>query len=87
MTQQLLLDPTSHVTASVAGWSFVPPPTLTALADWIEVWANSKRKKNAVPVKITRPWLAGQAPTSSVPRPPSQESLARRSRLDEHLGI
>lgn len=87
LTLGLLRDPTSHTAASVAGFAFVPPPAMTALADWIEVYANSKRGKNTVPIRITRPWLAGGGPTSSVPAPPSAESLERRSRLAERLGL
>lgn len=58
---------------------------MTTFADWVEVYANSKRGKNTIPVKVDRPWLKGARVTA--PKPPTTESQARRQVLAERLGL
>ena len=63
----------------------MPSPVTVALADWTEVYANSKRGRHGVPIRIDRPWMKAPKPTPGGPVSP--ESRARRKVLAERLGL
>lgn len=83
LTQQILRDPDSHTAASLAGWSAVPGAARVSAADLIEVYVGSKRKKNATPFRLDRPWTRGERQRTAGRI--TEEDRAQRARLDSLL--
>lgn len=86
LIRPLLVDPYSHVVASLRG-HVRPAYPVEDMAVWqVEAYLASKRQRNQVaPARLDRPWEKPR----EVPRPGrlSAESRARREKLRERLGI
>ncbi len=82
LTVELLHDPDSHISASLAGWSFVPGAAQRVGTDLFEAYINAKRGKNTTPYHAQRPWT--KATPKSAGRV-SAEDREQRTRLDRLL--
>lgn len=82
LTSEILRDPDSHLSASLAGWAFVPGPMTRVGVDLFEAYVNANRGGRSVPFRAERPW------TKIAPRTPgrvSTEDRDQRARLDQLL--
>lgn len=59
LAQELLMDMSSHVYASVAGWRYAPPDVERMGLELFEAWMNTQRRKGSVPIVLKRPWKDG----------------------------
>lgn len=82
LTRELLRDPDSHVTASLAGWAYVPGPVERVNTSLFEAWVNSQRGHNKTPWRAPRPW---EKAAPSLPKRPAKADAERRARLDALL--
>lgn len=82
LTSELLRDPDSHVTASLAGWAYVPGPVERVNTALFEAWVNSQRKKNSTPWRAPRPW---EKAAPSLPGRAATVDAEARARLDAIL--
>lgn len=88
LVRELLLDPTTHTFAAVAGWSHVPDPQERAAVWLFEAYVNTKRSRGQIPIKVDRPWLKRRRGLDVPPSPERRkESLERRARLMARLGM
>ena len=88
LTSRLLLDPDSHLFASVQGWAYVPGPATRAAVDHFEWWVNAQRRGNTTTFQARRPWEKGaKARPAAMPREVSAESRQRRAELNRRLGL
>lgn len=82
----LMSDHSSHTYAAASGWAYVPAPAEVAFYDELDVKLAMNRGKNQpVPARVKRPWEEKRA-AAVVPRN-DPETLARRDRLNERLGL
>lgn len=56
LAEEILLDESSHLYASVRGWSFPPSDVLRVNLTLFELWANTQRKRGSLPIILKRPW-------------------------------
>lgn len=80
---ELLRDPRTHTYAAIQGWSYVPSAAEVAGMDQIEMWANAKRARNTVPIRLDRPWETRRRDVEEGPRTPDPQRAERRARLDQ----
>ena len=56
LTHELVLDPSSHVSAAVGGWSFPVTREWIVAADSYDAFVSSKSSKGHKPKPYPRPW-------------------------------
>lgn len=82
--QEILRDPDSHTTHSIAGSAYVPPAAERVGFTLFEGELNSKRQKNTIAIKIPRPWVATPGATETrLVAEDNPERLAALARLNK----
>lgn len=85
LVNQMVLEPYSHLTASMAGYAYVPHPMDAFFYDWVDAQALMHHKAGKVhPKPVERPWTRKDAHREVVPDPGRAE---RRGALMARLGL
>jgi hypothetical protein len=83
LTQQLALDPSSHVYAALAGWAYPMSREALTTADLFDLFAMANAAPNRKPTPYPRPWTAEVQARKQLPTMSVAQYRALRARLEK----